>query len=258
MELAGKVALITGGGRGAGRAIALAFARQGAAVAVIARTRTEIDAVATEIQALGRRAIAVPCDLTDKAQVAAAVAAVREHLGPVDILVNSAGMGFSAKTIEMDDDIWERVLRLNLTAPYYCLKAVLPDMIARRWGRIINIASTSSKVAYLYTAAYTASKHGLLGLTRAVALEMNRYNITVNAIGPSFMATEFAYDSARNIAAKTGCSFDEAVATLGRMSPQNRLIEPEEVAHVALMLASEAAKGITGQCLQVDGGTVMS
>src|SRR3972149_2879853 len=154
MELAGKVALITGGGRGAGRAIALAFARQGAAVAVVARTSTEIDAVATEIQALGRRGIAVPCDVTDKAQVAAAGAAVRECLGPVDILLNGAGMGFSAKTTEMDDDVWERVLRLNLTAPYYCLKAVLPDMIARRWGRIINIASTSSKVAYLYTAAY--------------------------------------------------------------------------------------------------------
>jgi len=172
--------------------------------------------------------------------------------------VNSAGMGASAKTTEMDDALWERVLRLNLTAPYYCMKAVLPDMIARRWGRIINVASTSSKIPYLYTAAYTASKHGLLGLTRAVALEMNRYNITVNAIGPSFMATEFAYESARNIAAKTGCSFDEAVAALGRMSPQNRLIEPEEVAHVALMLAADAAKGITGQCLQVDGGTVMS
>lgn len=258
MELAGKVALVTGGGRGAGRCIALALARRGAAVAVLARTRDQIEAVAAEIEQLGARALPIEGDVTDPSQVAAAVAAVREHLGPADILVNNAGMGASAKVTDTDDALWARVLALNLSAPFYCIRAALPDMIARRWGRIINIASTASKVPYMYTSAYTTSKHGLLGLTRAVALEVNRYNITVNAIGPSFMATEFGFDSARNIAAKTGMSFEDAVATLGKMSPQNRLIDPEEVALVAVMLASEGARGITGQCIQVDGGTVMS
>lgn len=252
------MALITGGGRGIGRAIALAFAREGADAAVAARTLAEVEAVAEAIRALGRRAIAIPCDVTDPEAVAACVRKAEAELGPIQILVNNAGVAVSARLTETDDDLWQRHLMVNMTGAFYMSRAVLPGMLARKWGRIINIASTAARQGYAYTAAYTASKHGLLGLTRALALEVVEANITVNALCPGFVATDLTWEAARRIAEKTGRSYDEAVKTLAGFSPQKRLIEPEEVAEAAVLLASEAGAGITGQAINIDGGAVQS
>ncbi len=258
MRLQDRVALITGGGRGIGRAIALAFAREGADVAVVARTAAEVEAVAGEVRAHGRKAVAVPCDVTDSARVEAAVRAAADALGLIQILVNNAGVAVSAKVVDTDDALWERHLRVNLTGAFYMSRAVLPGMQAARWGRIINIASTAARAGFPYVAAYVASKHGLLGLTRALAMEVVAAGITVNAICPGYVATDLTWESARWIQAKTGRSYEEAVASLAAFSPQRRLVEPDEVAALAALLASDDARGVTGQAWNVDGGAVQS
>lgn len=257
MRLKDQIALVTGGGRGIGRSIALALASEGAEVAVAARTRSDVEAVRKEIEGLGRRAFAAQCDVTDREQVARLVRDVRENLGPITILVNNAGMAASAKTVEMDDALWEQILRVNLTGTYLCTKAVLPMMLDQGYGRIINIASTGGKVGFLYSAAYCASKHGVLGFTRALALEVARQGITVNAICPGFAETAMTDESIRRIVEKTGRSPDAARHALEGLSPQRRLIQPDEVAAVAVMLACPEAGGIHGQAINVDGGAVM-
>jgi 3-hydroxybutyrate dehydrogenase len=256
VRLQDRVALVTGGGRGIGRAIALAFAREGAHVAVLARTAAEIDAVAAEARRLGRKAVALACDVTDRARVDASVRAAADALGPVQVLVNNAGIAVSAKLADLDDDLWERHLRVNLTAAFYCARAVLPGMMAARWGRIVNIASTAARQGFPYVAAYVASKHGLLGLTRALATEVVGHGITVNAICPGYVATDLTWESARRIQATTGRSYEDAVAALAAFSPQRRLVEPEEVAALAVLLASDDARGVTAQAWNVDGGLV--
>ena len=258
MKLRDRIALVTGGGRGIGRAIALAFAREGAHVAVTARTGAEVDAVAAEIRELGRKALAVPCDVAERAQVDDAVRQVADGLGPVQVLVNNAGMAVSAKLLDTDDALWERHLRVNLTGAFLVTRAVLPGMLGARWGRIINVASIAGRHGYPYVAAYTASKHGLLGLTRALAQEVVTAGVTVNAICPGYVATELTWASARNIQKRTGRAFDEAVQSLAAYSPQKRLIEPEEVAALAVLLASDDARGVTAQAWNVDGGAVQS
>ena len=258
MKLPDRVALVTGGGRGIGRAIALAFAREGAHVAVTARTGAELDAVAAEILALGRRTLAVPCDVGERAQVDEAVRRVADGLGPVEILVNNAGIAVSAKLVDTDDALWERHLRVNLTGAFLMTRAALPGMLAARWGRIINIASTAGRQGYPLVAAYTASKHGLLGLTRALAQEVVAAGVTVNAICPGYVATDMTWAGARNIQKRTGRAYEEAVQALAAFSPQKRLIEPEEVAALAVLLASDDARGVTAQAWNVDGGAVQA
>ncbi len=257
MRLKDQVAVVTGGGRGIGRSIALAFAREGADVAVAARSGLEVAAVRREIEEIGRRGLACVCDVTDRVQVAELVRQVQEALGPITILVNNAGMAASVKTTEMDDDLWERILRVNLTGTYLCTKAVLPGMVSRGNGRIINIASMGGKVGLLYSAAYCASKHGVLGFTRALALEVAGKGITVNAICPGFVETAMTEESIHRIVVKTGRNADAARQALEELSPQQRLIQPDEVATLAVMLASPEARGIHGQAINVDGGAVM-
>jgi len=256
VKLPDRVALVTGGGRGIGRAIALAFAREGAHVAVTARTGAELDAVAAEIRALGRTALAVPCDVGERAQVDEAVRRVVDGLGPVQILVNNAGIAVSAKLVDTDDALWERHLRVNLTGAFLMTRAILPGMLAARWGRVINIASIAGRVGYPLVTAYTASKHGLLGLTRALAQEVVAAGVTVNAICPGYVATDMTWAGARNIQKRTGRAYEDAVHALAAFSPQKRLIEPEEVAALAVLLASDDARGVTAQAWNVDGGTV--
>jgi NAD(P)-dependent dehydrogenase (short-subunit alcohol dehydrogenase family) len=258
VKLADRVALVTGGGRGIGRAIALAFARQGAHVAVTARTGSELEAVAAEIRALGRKALAVSCDVGERTQVEDAVRRVAGELGPVEILVNNAGIAVSAKFLDTDDALWERHLRVNLTGAFLMSRAVLPAMLAARWGRIVNVASIAGRQGHPLISAYAASKHGLLGLTRALAQEVVTAGVTVNAICPGFVATELTWAAARNIQERTGRSYDEAVQALMAFSPQKRLIEPEEVAALAVLLASEDGRGITAQAWNVDGGAVQA
>jgi NAD(P)-dependent dehydrogenase (short-subunit alcohol dehydrogenase family) len=256
--LAGKRALVTGAGRGIGRSIALAFANAGADVAVTARTSAELDQLVSEIESMGRRGLAVSCDVTDPEEVQHMAALVVEGLGGIDILVNNAGNAGSHKFLNHSDELWHRMLAVNLTSVYYVTKAFAPKLVEQRYGRIINIASIASRVGGSYIAAYTAAKHGVLGLTRALAVELLPYNITVNAICPGYVDTPMTDGSVSNIASRTGMSEAQARETLEKTSPQRRLIEPEEVASIALFLAQDSSKGITGQAINIDGGGVMS
>jgi NAD(P)-dependent dehydrogenase (short-subunit alcohol dehydrogenase family) len=250
--LEGKVALVTGGGRGIGRAIALALAGAGAAVVVTGRDMARLEAVRAEIAAGGRPALALGCDVADSGAVAAAFAQARAALGPIDVLVNNAGITASVKFVETDDATWDRILRVNATGPFYCCRAAVPDMIARGGGRIINIASYAALSGIPYSSAYSASKHALLGLTRSLALELARYHITANAICPGWVETDMVEQAVANIVAKTGRSEDGARESILALAGQRRMIEPEEVAAVALRLAGPAGDETTGQALTIE------
>jgi NAD(P)-dependent dehydrogenase (short-subunit alcohol dehydrogenase family) len=252
-----RIALVTGGGKGIGEAIATSFAKAGIDVAVAARTRDDVDRVASRLRAHGSRALGVVCDVTDRESIKVAIDRIKSELGPISILVNNAGQGGSHKFVGHDDALWQRLIDANLNSVYYVTKAVVPMMIEANWGRIINIASIASKVGARYTAAYTASKHGVLGLTRALAVEFATGNITVNAICPAYVDTPMTDGTIANMARRTKMSEVQAKTYLERLSPQNRLMTVEEVAHVALMLIDEEARGITGQAINVDGGAVM-
>jgi 3-hydroxybutyrate dehydrogenase len=258
LTLAGKRAVVTGAGRGIGRSIALALAEAGANVAVSARTATELEELVAEIQALDRQALAISCDVTDPQQIQSMAAKALEALGGLDILVNNAGNAGSHKFLNHSDELWHRMLAVNLTSVYYVTKAFVPTLVEQRWGRIINIASIASRVGGSYIAAYTAAKHGVLGLTRALATELMPHNITVNAICPGYVNTPMTDASVRNISSRTGMPEVQARETLEKTSPQGRLMEPEEIAAVAVFLAQDISKGITGQAINIDGGGVMS
>ena len=255
--LKGKIVLVTGGSRGIGRSIARAFAAHGSQVVLTGRTQATLESVAEEIHRLGGKALPLTCDVTHKEQVEALKDKVTSQLGPVQVLINNAGIAPAAGFLEMADNLWEEVLRVNLTGTYYCSKVFLPEMIASRWGRIINIASIVAKVAFSHTSAYTTSKHAVLGLTRALALEMARSGVTVNAICPGYVETDLTLNNAKLMAEKTGKGVEEALKLMKGSSPQQRLIAPAEVAELALMLASKSADGITGQAINIDGGAVM-
>ncbi|HYY56007.1 MAG TPA: 3-oxoacyl-ACP reductase FabG [Pyrinomonadaceae bacterium] len=259
MRLFDKIALITGGGRGIGRAIAFAFAREGARVCVVARTASEVARVASEVEKeCGVEAVSFACDVSDKESISRAFAFLAEKFGRgPDILVNNAGIAESAPLVKTGDDLCQRHLSVNLSGTFYCTRAALPSMLAKGWGRVINIASVAGKTGAPYISAYSASKHGVLGLTRSVALEVAMKGITVNAICPGYVETDMTTHAVENVTAHTGKSVDEARRIIEGMSPQNRLITPEEVAALALLLASDEGRGINGQAINIDGGSVL-
>jgi 3-hydroxybutyrate dehydrogenase len=256
-DLAGKRALVTGGGRGIGRATALALARAGADVAVAARTRNDVEAVAAELRAIGVEAVALTADVGRAEDVRAMFAEARAALGGIDILVNGAGIAPSAPLVKTSDETWRAVLETNLSGVFYGLREALPEMAGRGWGRVVNVASIAGKSAMPYIAAYVASKHGVLGLTKVAALEVATKGVTVNAICPGYVDTPMTDASVARIVEKTGRPAADIRKMLEDASPQKRLVSAEEVAALALFLCREEARGISGQALNVDGGTVV-
>ena len=257
-ELTGRVALFTGGGRGIGRAIAVSLANLGADVAISGRSADVLEDTAKAIRTAGRRAATIICDVAERKQVDDMVARVKKELGDPLILVNNAGIAGSAKLTDTTDDMWEAMMRVNATGAFYCLRAVLPMMLEAKWGRVINMASIAAKAGAPYIAAYAASKHAMLGLTRAVAAEVANRGITVNAVCPGYVDTEMTDRSAAFITVRTGRNEGDARKILEGFSPQKRLMTADEVAALATYLCSEAARGINGQGIVVDGGAVQS
>jgi len=251
--LEGKVAVVTGAGRGIGAAIAHALAEQGARVA-LADLKTEwVEAQAGKIPG----SMAVGADVTNADSVHAGFASVRERFGRIDILVNNAGNAVSAPFAKTDMALWNRMIGLNLNGVYLCTSEVYPAMLKQDYGRIVNVASSAGVKGYAYVTAYCAAKHGVVGLTRSLALEAAKTNVTVNCVCPGYAETDMTRDSIANIIAKTGKSEAEARAALTVHNPQGRLIQPEEVANAVVWLCLPESKSITGQAIAVAGGELM-
>jgi NAD(P)-dependent dehydrogenase (short-subunit alcohol dehydrogenase family) len=251
--LEGRHALVTGAGRGIGEAIAARLAAEGARVTLLSRTPEQIHAVAAS---LGDAAQALAADVTDGEETRRAFERAAVSFGPVDILINNAGQARSGLLHKAPEELWHTMLAVNLTGTYHGIRAALPGMLERRFGRIVNIASTSGLRGYPYVAAYCAAKHGVIGLTRALALEVAQRHVTVNAVCPGFTETALIEDAIANIRKVTGRSAEAAREALTRTNPQNRLIQPAEVAHAVAWLCLPGSESVTGQSIAVAGGEV--
>jgi NAD(P)-dependent dehydrogenase (short-subunit alcohol dehydrogenase family) len=255
-SLGNRHVFVTGAGTGIGAAIGRACVEAGARVSLAGRRRDPL----VKLQASfgeGRARAVADFDVTEEGKVQAGVATARSAFGPIDILVNNAGAAPSAPFMKTDLATWNEALAVNLTGSYLVTKEVVPDMIAKRAGRVINIASTAGLVGYAYVSAYVAAKHGLIGLTRSLALEFAHVGITVNAVCPGYTQTPLFERAVDNVAAKTRCSREEARAALVASNPQGQLVTPGEVADAVLWLVSESAHSITGQAIAIAGGEVM-
>ena len=251
MSLTGHHAVVTGAGSGIGRATAERLAEAGCQVTLIGRHVPRLNETADRI---GDLAFAAPADVTDADALSAAIEAGRDRFGPVDILINNAGAATSAPFLKTGAGDLRAMLALNLEAPAEAARLVLPGMLTRRWGRIVNVASTAGLKGYAYVSAYVAAKHGLVGLTRALALEVAPKGVTVNAVCPGFTDTDLVARSVEVLVGKTGRSEDEARAALAASNPQGRLITPDEVAQTIVWLCGDGASGINGAAVPVAGG----
>jgi NAD(P)-dependent dehydrogenase (short-subunit alcohol dehydrogenase family) len=247
--------LVTGAGTGIGAAIATACAQAGARVSLAGRRRDPLAALQTALPQAQTHVVA-DFDVTDESKVRSGVKAARAAFGPFHVLVNNAGEAPSAPFAKTDLSTWNRVLAVNLTGTFVVTREVISDMIAKRAGRVINVASTAGLSGYAYVSAYVSAKHGVIGLTRSLALEFARSGITVNAVCPGYTETPMLERVVDNIVAKTGRNRDDARAALS--NPQGRMVRPEEVADAVLWLASAGASSITGQAIVIAGGEVMA
>jgi len=249
----GRVALVTGASKGIGLAAAQRLGEDGFRVALLSRDRDSLEEAAATVAG---ETLVIPADVTDPEQVEAAFAAIEDAWGPVEVLVVNAGNGSASTIPETSDAEWQRMLDLNLTAPFRCVRRALPAMLERRWGRVVVVASVASKVGERQIAAYTASKHGVLGLVRSAASEVARSGVTVNAVCPGYVDTPMTDDSVAAIAERTGKGLDEARKILERKQPIGRLVDVAEVADVISMCVANGA--INGQGINIDGGAVQS
>ncbi|HEX5581133.1 MAG TPA: SDR family NAD(P)-dependent oxidoreductase [Gemmatimonadaceae bacterium] len=255
--LHGRHAVVTGGGRGIGLAIAAVLARHGADLTIMGRTPSTLDESADELRrAHGVRVTAVPCDVTDTESVRAAFACATGELGDVHVLVNNAGGAASALFGDTTRETWDHMLALNLTGSWLCTQQVMPAMPRARWGRVVNIASTAGLRGYKATTAYCAAKHGVVGLTRALALETARHGVTINAVCPGYTETDMHEQAVANLVAALGRTEEEARAMLLRTIPRGSLTAPSEVASAVAWLSSPGAAAVTGIALPVAGGEV--
>ena len=252
--LRGRGAVVTGGGRGIGAATARALAEAGARVLVAARSAEQVEKTATGLREAGHEAWSAPCDVTDEAEIERLVREAAERLGAVDVLVQSAGMAFSAPLHRVTLAEWEEIFRVNVTGTFLCTRAFLPGMVERGWGRVVHVASVAGLAGAKYISAYAASKHAVVGFTRSVAAEVAGSGVTVNAVCPAYVDTAMTRESIARIAAKTGRSESEALAAVVAANPQGRMIEPEEVARAVTWLCEEETRGVNGQTIVIDGG----
>ncbi|UYM06508.1 SDR family NAD(P)-dependent oxidoreductase [Solicola gregarius] len=248
-----RVCMVTGAGQGVGRAVALSLSASGHRVALVARGTERLESVAAELPG---PALVVPADVTDAAALDAAFAAVEGEWGPVEVLVSNAGSGTAAPLVDTTDEQWQQALELNLTAPFRCMRRALPSMVEARWGRVVVIASVVAKRGESQVSAYSASKHGVLGLVRAAAAEVARSGVTVNAVCPGYVDTPMTDTTVEAIAQRTGRSLEDARQVLARRQPIGRLVTPDEVAQAVDLCVGSAA--INGQGINVDGGAVQS
>ncbi len=247
----GRVAIVTGGAIGLGAAIARFLARDGADIAIWDRNIEPAEAVASEIRAMGRRVLVSQVDVSQRASVEAAAQAVRAQLGPVSILVNNAGVSPEKDFVEITEEDWDRVMDINLKGTFFCTQAVIPDMIDARWGRVINISSSSAQTGARRMVHYAATKGGVIAFTKALAQELGALGITVNNVPPSFVYTD-GLKSVEN-------RFPDGLAGYAKQNiPVNRVGQPEDIANAVAFLASEASGYITGHTLSVNGGRYMS
>ncbi len=244
-------AVITGGASGIGEAIAERLAETGMRITLMGRNPERLSATASRL-----KAASCQVDVTDPESVRQGFAAAVQAHGPISILINNAGSAESSPFIKMGDDLWDRMLAVNLTGTYLCTRAVVSEMSKAGFGRIINIASTAAQKGYAYVSAYCAAKHGVLGLTRALALEMARKGVTVNAVCPGFTDTDLVARSLDTIVESTGMTREQALAELVKNNPQGRLIRPQEVAETVIWLCGENSASITGQAIAVAGGEI--